>query len=310
MISMIILIVFIVVVTYINPSDIMVGKSKYVLPLFLILVLMTGCIDRTTEQAVQSQELTGELKLDGSTTVFPIADRAARTFMKNHPQVKITVQQSSTGEGLDRFLRGESDISDATRPPKDSEYSTARSRGMELYMTLISYDAVAVIVHPKNPVSDLTLSQLKAIYFDGDITDWSQLTDKKTGKINIYNTDAKISGTAELFNKVVTGNDETPYVAGTTSIHPTPLMIPAIMNDPNGIAFTPMNWINSSVKTVKIDGITPKKEAVIDTSYPLGRKMYMITNGAPKGLTKEYINFVLSRDGQRIVEEEGFISII
>lgn len=294
----------------------MAGKKRIMLILFLLVIaLAAGCIEKTTTDKTsvpeQKEELKGELRLEGSTTVYPIADHAARVFMKDHPEVKIDVKQSSTGEGLKKFLDGEKlDIIDGTRPPKESEYNTAKSKGMSLHMTLISFDGVVVIVHPSNPVSDLTLSQLKSIYFDGNITDWSQITNgAKKGKINIYNTDPKISGTAELFNKVVTGNDETPYVGGTTKVHPTPLMIPTIMGDPDGIAYTPIKWVNSSVKLLKVNGVTPTKDTILDTSYPLSRQMLMMTNGPPQGIAKEFINFVLSRDGQKIVEEEGFIPI-
>lgn len=294
------------------------GKMKFLivsLLIFAIAALMAGCIEKANVEATSAQdvkeELKGEIKMDGSTTVYPIALQASKVFMKDHPGVTFDLRQSSTGEGLVRFLAGETNISDATRPPKDSEYNIAKNKGMILHMTLISYDGVVLIVHPGNPVSDLTIDQIKGIYFNGSITDWSQLTNgAKKGKINIYNTDPKISGTAELFNKVITGNDETPYVSGTTKIHPTPLNIPTIMNDPNGIAYTPINWVNSSVKMLKLNGITPSRSTILDTSYPLARKMFMITNGPPQGLSKDYINFILSRDGQRIVEEEGFIPII
>lgn len=288
-------------------------KEVIVILILSLLFFSVGCIDKTstdTNVPAQKEELKGELKLDGSTTVFPIANHAAGVFMKNYPGVTIEVKQSSTGEGLVRFLNGETQISDATRPPKDGEYETAKKNGMTLHMTQIAFDGVAVIVHTTNPVSDLNLSQLKAIYFTGNITDWSQLTNgAKKGRIKIYNTDPKISGTAELFNKVATGFDETPYVSGTTKIHPTPLMIPTIMNDPDGIAYTPLNWVNSSVKSLTINGITASRDNIVSATYPFARKMLMITNGPPKDLTMEYINFILSKDGQSIVSEEGFIPV-
>ncbi|KPQ43596.1 MAG: phosphate ABC transporter substrate-binding protein, PhoT family [Candidatus Methanoperedens nitroreducens] len=205
-------------------------KNKMVfLMLFIISVLVAGCIGDSTENSKQQTELSGVLKLDGSTTVYPIAKTASEEFMKLHPAVTIDVQQSSTGEGLVKFLAGETDISDATRAPKDNEYAEAKQKGMKLHMIVISNDAVGVIVHPSNPLSDLTTAQLKAIYFDGTVTDWSQITNgTKKGKIKIYNTDPKISGTAELFNTKIAGSADKQYVAGTTIIHPTPLMIPTI----------------------------------------------------------------------------------
>ncbi|SNQ61606.1 PstS family phosphate ABC transporter substrate-binding protein [Candidatus Methanoperedens nitratireducens] len=285
-------------------------KRLLILPLLVITVLLAGCIGDGTKNMEQQTELKGVLKLDGSTTVYPIAKTAAEEFMKLHPAVTIDVQQSSTGEGLVKFLAGETDISDATRAPKDNEYAEAQRKGMKLHMTVISNDAVGIIVHTSNPVSDLTTAQLKAIYFDGTITDWSQLTNgTKKGKINIYNTDPKISGTAELFNTKIAGSADKPYVAGTTIIHPTPKMIPTIKDDPDGLAYTPVNWINNEVKMVKVNGVAPTQKTILDTSYLLSRKMYMITDGAPKGLNREFISYILSGDGQSIVQKEGFIPV-
>lgn len=285
-------------------------KPHMVIFLLIITVLLAGCIGDNTETVKQQTELSGVLKLDGSTTVYPIAKTAAEEFIKLHPKVTIDLQQSSTGEGLVKFLAGETDISDATRAPKDKEYEDAKKKGMALHMTIISNDAVGIIVNKGNPISDLTTEQLKGIYFDGTITDWSQLTNGvKKGKINIYNTDPKISGTAELFNTKISGNAEKPYVNGTTKIHPTPLMIPTIIGDPDGIAYTPVNWINSDVKMVTLNGVAPTQKNILDTSYLLSRKMYMITNGPPDGLKREFINFILSEKGQSIVQKEGFIPV-
>lgn len=281
-----------------------------ILSLLIVSVYVAGCIGGNINTTKQEKELSGVLKLDGSTTVYPIAETAAQEFMKLHPAVTIDVQQSSTGEGLVKFIAGETDISDATRSPKDNEYTEAKKKGMELHMTIISNDAVGVIVHPSNPVSGLTTAQLKAIYFEGTITDWDQLTNgTKKGKIKVYNTDPKISGTAELFNTKIAGNAEKPYVNGSTIIHPTPKMIPTIKDDPDGIAYTPVNWINGDVKTVGINGVLPTQKTILDTSYLLSRKMYMITDGAPGGLKREFISFILSEQGQGIVQKEGFIPV-
>jgi len=278
-----------------------------------LLIFSLGCIDKTstdTNVPGQKDELKGQINLDGSTTVYPVAIHAAKVFMQDHPGVIIDVRQSSTGEGLERFLNGEIDIADATRPPKESEYQTAKNKGVTLHMTHIGYDGIGVIVHTTNPVSNLSISQLKAIYFDGNITDWSQLTNgAKKGRINIYNTDPKTTGAAELFNKIITGHDTTPYVSGTTMIHPTPQMVPTIINDPDGIAFTPIKWVNSSVKLLTIDGVTASRDNIVAATYPFARKMLMITNGPPKDLTLNYINFIMSKDGQNIVSEEGFIPV-
>jgi len=302
--------------------------------------MLTGC---TTQQSssvkkddgltkAKTEGLSGELVIDGSTTVYPIAKTASEKFMKNNPNVKIDLKQSSTGEGLKRFLNKELSIANGTRAPKDAEFKSASEKGMDIQITNISNDAVAIHVNAANPVDEITKETVKKIFFTGEITDWSQITDKKKGKINIYTTDPKVSGTAQLFNEKISGKDTTPYVAnvnekltdklgykgedGKLWVHPTPNMIPLIAGDPDGIAFIPLNWIGEdakggtpTIKALKLDGIYPSKESVLNTSYLLSRKMIMMTDGAPKGLIREFINFILSSEGQGIVEKEGFISI-
>lgn len=303
------------------------------LALILLLVFSVGCSTQPTKTTqIEKEELSGSIKMDGSTTVYPVAKKAAEVFTQNNPKVSIDVKQSSTGEGLVMFLKKEITIADGTRAPKDAEIAEAQKNGMDIFMTVIANDAVAVHVNVNNPVDDLTKEQIKGIFFDGTITDWSQLTDKKSGPINIYTTDPAVSGTAELFNTVISGKATTAYVSkanekltselgypgkdGKLWVHPTPNMITVMEKDENGIGFIPINWIqenqksgNPTVKALKIKGIYPTKETVLDTSYPLARKMIMMTNGEPKGVEREYINFVLSQEGQKIVEEEGFISI-
>jgi len=306
---------------------------KKVLTLLIVfsLLMLAGCTSTQVEEE-EEEVLSGSLKLDGSTTVYPVAAEAAKRFMAANPGVTIDVQQSSTGEGLKMFLAGELDIADGTRSPKDAEYEQADSIGMDIQITIISNDAVAIHVNAENPVDDLTIEQIKGIFFDGTITDWSQVTDEKSGPINIYTTNPANSGTAELFNSKISGSSSTPYVSnvnanlqdqwgqlgddGNLWVHPTPMMIDLMAADPNGIAFTPLKWINEDAKdgsptckALKVDGIYPTVDAILDTSYPLARKMIMMTDGKPSGLVREYINYILSSEGQQIVEEQGFIPI-
>ncbi|PLW80486.1 hypothetical protein C0585_02210 [Candidatus Woesearchaeota archaeon] len=299
--------------------------------LIFSLLMFAGCT--STEQAEEEEEgLSGTLKLDGSTTVYPVADAAAKIFMERNPGVTIDVQQSSSGEGYAKFLAGEIDISDGTRAPKDAEYEEGEALGMDLQMTIISNDAVAVHVNANNPISDMDIETIKAIFFDGTITDWSQISDEISGPINIYTTNPANSGTAELFNKKISGSSGTPYVENANAnlqeqwgqvgddgklwVHPTPRMIDLMAADSNGIAYTPLKWINEdakggspTVKALKVNGVYPTSETVLDTSYPLARKMTMVTDGKPQGIAREFINFILSDEGQQIVEEQGFIPI-
>ncbi len=254
------------------------------------------------------------LRLGGSTTVFPFVQAAARAYMERHSEALVTISESSTGGGIKRLLAGEVDIANATRLPKEDEYRLAKERGIDFEITEIGKDAVAIIIHPSkyNFVQKLTQAQVQGIFFKGTITDWFQLHPDLSGKINVYVRDPHESGTATLFAKKITGSDKTPYIDNAIDLIRTPLVVPTLATDPNGIAYSPLKWVNRTVVVVAYGetldkAIAPNLATISDNSYPLARKMYMITIGRPKHLTKSFIEFTLSQDGQRLLEEEGFV---
>lgn len=293
-------------------SNSMSTTLKVILVLSLLIsVIVAGCIDNKPKQQPVQTGLTGELKIDGAVTNYQMSDKIAKEFMKANPGINIIVRQSNATSGLEKLLAGEIDIADSTRPPKDSEYEIAKNKGITLHQTTVAYNAIVIIIHPSNPASDISMKQLRDIYFDGNITDWGQLTNgTKKGKINIYNTDPKKVGTPLVFNKKVAGSDNAKYVEGITLFNSLLLMDPAIANDTDGIGIRQFAGIGSGVKVIKVNGVNPAKQTILDTTYPLGSELYMITNGPPKGLAKDFINYVFSRDGQRIAEEEGFVGLI
>ncbi len=291
-------------------------KGKPIVLILLSLLLfgfMAGCVETTPEQQVKPTEtpLKVEIKVDGATTAYPIMVKAASQFMKDNPGVTIDVKQSNTGGGYSKLIAGEITVAMATREPKDNEKVDAKNRGVTLYLNHIFYDAVSVITNPSVPIDDINKSVLNDIYFTGKYNDWGQVTNgAKTGKINVYNTNPQTLGTAFVFNKYVTGNENTNYINGTTQFDSLPLMGPAVEKDPNGIGYSQLAGIPAGVKILKLNGTMPSKSTVLDASYPMSRKVYLITNGAPTGEVKDFINFVLSKDGQRYVEDEGFIALI
>ncbi len=293
----------------------MKGKSTVIILLSMLLFgFLAGCVEESApEQQVKATETVAkvEIKVDGATTAYPIMVKAATEFMKNHPGVSIDIKQSNTGGGYSKIIAGEINIAMATREPKDNEKGDAKNKGVTLYLNHIFYDAVSVITHPSVPIDDINKSVLNDIYFTGKYTDWGQVTNgAKKGKISIYNTNPLTLGTAFVFNKYITGNENTLYINGTTQFDSLPLMGPAIEKDPNGIGYSQLAGIPSGVKILKLNGTMPSKATVLDASYPMSRKVYLITNGAPTAEVKDFINYVLSKDGQKFVEEEGFIPLI
>jgi phosphate transport system substrate-binding protein len=244
-----------------------------------------------------------KLTLQGSTTILPIAQAAAEAYMEKHPDADIMVRGGGSGTGIAALIDGATDIANSSRPMKTKEMKQAREKGVNPVGTVIALDGIAVIVHKSNPINDITIDDLKKIY-TGKMTNWSSLGAK--GKIVVVSRDAA-SGTFEVFNeKVLTGAKLTESAlmqASNLEIART------VEQTPGGIGYVGLGYISDKVKVLKVNGVTPSEQTVRNGSYPLARPLYMYTNGAPKGLAKSFIDFILSNEGQKIVRDNGFVPV-
>ncbi|HID93557.1 MAG TPA: phosphate ABC transporter substrate-binding protein [bacterium (Candidatus Stahlbacteria)] len=261
-------------------------------------ILIAGCREKMEKLSIQ-----------GSTTVLPIAQKAAEDFMKEHPETQITVRGGGSGVGITALLAGTIDIAISSRAMKETELQEAEARGIKPKAWVIAKDGIAVIVHPRNTVSELSLAQLKAIYL-GDIKAWDEVVPKeftwKSGSIVVISRDVA-SGTFEIFKeKVLEGEklrEDALMLASNKAVSTT------VAKTEGSIGYIGLGYLSSDVKALKIDGIAPLRETVLSGEYKLARPLYMYTNGEPKGLAKQFLAFVLGPKGQRIVNEQGFISI-
>jgi len=244
-----------------------------------------------------------ELTLQGSTTVLPIAQASAEAYMEKHPDADIMVRGGGSGTGIAALIDNATDIANSSRPMKTKEMKQAREKGVNPVGTVIALDGIAVIVHKSNPINDITIDDLKKIY-TGKMTNWSNLGGK--GNIVVISRDAA-SGTFEVFNeKVLTGAKLTESAlmqASNLEIART------VEQTPGGIGYVGLGYISDKVKVLKVNGVTPSEQTVRNGSYPLARPLYMYTNGAPKGLAKSFIDFILSNEGEKIVRDNGFVPV-
>ncbi|MBW2003328.1 MAG: phosphate ABC transporter substrate-binding protein [Deltaproteobacteria bacterium] len=244
------------------------------------------------------------LTIRGSTTVLPIAQKAAERYMNLHPQANISVSGGGSGTGVKALLDGSIDIADASRPMKAKEVKIARKRGITPCQYIIAKDGIAVIVHPKNPLSALTKAQIKEIY-TGKIKNWTQLGGFKKEMVVVSRETT--SGTFECFNKIVLKKAKvTPYSllqAANAGVLQT------VAQSEGAIGYVGIGYLDKRIKAIKVEGVYPTVETVIDGTYPISRPLFMYTNGKPKGLCAMFIDFVLSPKGQKIVEEEGFVKV-
>lgn len=244
------------------------------------------------------------ITIKGSTTVLPIAQSCAEAFMNKHLDVDISVQGGGSGVGIASIIDGTADIGDSSRPIKDQEKAEAKKNGVDVYVNIVAADGIAVIVHPSNPVNALTREQIKEIY-TGKISNWRDVGGKNA-KIVIVSRDSS-SGTFEAFNELAL---EKKKVRPDALLHASNQAVATtITNTPGAIGYVGLGYLSSSVKAVTVNGIQANKANVVNGSYPLARNLYMYTNGKPEGAVKDFIDFIMSSEGQRLVDKDGFVAV-
>lgn len=249
-------------------------------------------------------EITGDLIISGSSTVFPIADLAAEEFQNKYPGVNIQVEGPGSGAGVAKASDGTADIGMASRNVKTSELLNAPT----LITVGVAKDSVSVVVNPSNSLAgtlDLTVEEVHDI-FTGEINNWSELGGADH-KINVY-TREEGSGTRGTFMDF-TDIEEGEFAADASVQGGNSAMRASVSGDPYGIAYISLGYVDSTVAPAKIDGVEGTVENVLAGTYPFQRILWMFTNGTPSKLEQAYLDYVMSPAGQAMVEEEGFIPI-
>jgi phosphate transport system substrate-binding protein len=245
-----------------------------------------------------------KIVIEGSTTVLPIAQRAAEVFMDKYSSADISVRGGGSGVGIASLIDKTCDIADASRAIKDTELDKAVTRGVDPKAHVVAMDGIAVIVHPSNNVSAFTKKQLKDIY-TGKISQWSEVGGSG-GKIVVVSRDSS-SGTFEAFGELALDKQK---VRQDALMEASNQAVASVVSSTAGaIGYVGLGYASGPVKAVSVDGVNASKETVVSGKYPISRPLFMYTNGAPQGLAAEFIGFVLSAEGQRLVEEEGFVSL-
>ncbi|MBN1914215.1 MAG: phosphate ABC transporter substrate-binding protein [Candidatus Omnitrophica bacterium] len=242
--------------------------------------------------------------MEGSTTVLPIAQRAAEVYMDNNRGVDISVRGGGSSVGIASLIDGTCDIADASRAIKSSELEKAISNGQDPVAHVVAMDGIAVIVNPSNKFSALSKKEVKAI-FTGQISDWSQLG-KGSGKIVAISRDSA-SGTYEAFGELVLEKQKPRADALLQASNQA--VAQTVARTPGAIGYVGLGYVNSSVKALEIDGVMPSRETVLAGTYPVGRPLFMYTNGKPQGEIKDFMDFIKSAQGQEIAEGEGFVGL-
>lgn len=269
--------------------------KKWILFISGALVLVLSTLQLLAQEA---------LVLQGSTTVLPIAQRAAEAFKKLHPEASVTVRGGGSGVGIAGLLDGTCDIAMSSRKIKESELKIAQGKGITVKEFPIAIDALAVIVHPSNPVKNLTLSDLKRIY-TGEVTNWKVLQGFDS-KVVVVSRDSA-SGTFECFNHLVLG--EAPLTPRALYQASNKGVVTVVATTKGAIGYVGLAYVEPRVKAISVEGVAPSIETVRSGRYPLKRELFFYTRGEPQGLAKSFIDFVLSKDGQRLIQQVGYVPV-
>jgi phosphate transport system substrate-binding protein len=259
------------------------------------------------------------LKITGSDTMVNLAAAWQERYKDVEPDVRIQVKGGGSGVGIAALCSGRIDIATASRPLKPDEAKLAKElTGKEPREFVVGLDALAIFVHPSNPLDTIAIPQLAEIYGDGGrITQWSDLEihhqacdEDEIIRISRQNS----SGTYVYFKEAVLGKNR-EYKQGTTSQSGSSDVVTLISNTPCAIGYSGMGYRSDSVKMLKVakragqPAIEPSKTTTLDGSYPIARPLFLYTLGEPEGRVKEFIEWILSPAGQQVVERLGYVPL-
>ena len=255
--------------------------------------------------AVTALAVGDKIVIDGSTTVGPIAKAFAEYYMGKNPGVNISVSESGSGNGAKSLVNNACDVATMSRPMKSSEMKAAEGAGILPVENIVAMDGLAVVVHPSNPVADLTVEKLRAIYA-GAVKNWKELGGPDSA-IVVISRDTN-SGTYETFETLVMKGEKmdgkTEYVGSNGAIRQRVTTTPAAIGYV-GLAFT------EGVKAVTVNQVEANHETVLGGKYVLARPLYMYTNGRVSDTTHvgRFVNLYRTDEGRRIIEDVGYVPL-
>ena len=244
--------------------------------------------------------------IKGSDTLgAKLVPQLAEQFKAQHPGTAFDIAAEGSATGFAALIDKTAAIGMASRPAKPEEIANGKAKGVDLKETIVAYDGIAVIVNTANSIKGLTKKQVEQI-FTGEITDWSAIGGSG-GKISVYTRNTS-SGTYAEFKELAMKKRD--YAPDSQKLAGNEQIAQEVGKNPNGVGYVGLAYTKATgVKVVPIDGASPSKESVLGKSYPYARPTFFYTNGEPSGVVKEFIDFIVGADGQKIVEQVGFVPI-
>jgi phosphate transport system substrate-binding protein len=281
---------------------------KVLLVLFMTAAL-GACGGGEQRQVIQNK---------GSDTLVNVAQAWAEAYQGVNPAVVVAVSGGGSGTGIAALINGTVDIANASRAIKDKEIELAKKNGQEPVKHVVGFDALAVYLHPDNPLDEISLEQLAEIYGDGgSYLNWTDLgvevpgcKDQEIVVVSRQNN----SGTYAYFREAVLGRGD--FRLGTRDMHGSKDVVDLVENTPCAIGYSGLAYATEHVSLACIATETggacqnPSVASALDGSYPIARPLFMYTNGEPTGIIGEYLNWIMSNDGQCIILNKGYAPAI
>jgi phosphate transport system substrate-binding protein len=254
------------------------------------------------------------LQNKGSDTLVNVAQAWAEAYQSVESDVAVAVSGGGSGTGIAAMINGTVDIANASRNMKDKEIKMATDRGQNPVEHVVGYDALAVYLHPDNPLKELSIDQLKEVYGrKGKAKNWSDLgvtvPGCKGNEIVVVSRQNN-SGTYVYFQKAVLGK-KGKYRSGTLDMHGSKDVVDLVEKTPCAIGYSGLAYATDHVTLACIskDGnacVNPSVATAVDRSYPIARPLFMYTNGEPQGEIKKYMDWIMSDTGQCIIKDKGY----
>jgi phosphate transport system substrate-binding protein len=259
------------------------------------VLYFTGCSKSSGKKVV----------IKGSTTVLPITQKAAEAYKKKQSDVSISIEGSGSGNGIKALLDSSCDIANSSRNIKDKEKAKAKEKGLEVKEITLAYDMIVPIVHPENPVKNLTMDQLKAIY-DGSISNWKELGGKDEN-IVVISRDTS-SGTYEVWHKKVMKKADVRKDALLQASNGA--VLSSVAENSKAIGYVGYGYVNEQIQPLTVDNIKGTIENGKSGKFPISRALFMYVNsGKISPEANAFVDYLLSEEGQALVKEAGFIPL-
>lgn len=285
--------------------------------LVMSTVALISCSDQAPAQSQASPQLT-VVKTAGSTTIYPSIVALSEAFEKSssYPYQAVLRHEAGPGssEGLKALIRGETDIARLSRDLKASELQQLEADGIDTRVFCIAIDAVAIVIHPERAASfrQLSVRQLRKIFFEKTVTDWSQIRADQTGAIRAVCSNPDLSGTAAIFRKTVAGNSKQSLASTCQIVEQTNHISQIVSSDPNAIGVLSLSVAQAngltalSITTSSGHTVVPNVQNVRQGHYPLSRNLNLCVRKPIHPTLANFLLFTLSPSGQAILESQGF----